>query len=174
MDINNQTVCSTTLPGQAAGTLVQYQITADDTMCNVLSAFGNYTVKQAATINITTNKGNITLGQNITVSGLLIPSSNESRVTLQFLSVNSTKTLDCAVSFDGSFNVTMMPEESGMWMVTAMGLETSTAYPCEVGGLLVTVNEPPLYVKYSLYIIIGLVVTCVVGGVVYFLKFRQR
>jgi LPXTG-motif cell wall-anchored protein len=40
--------------------------------------------------------------------------------------------------------------------------------------LVVTVNEPPIYVKYSLFIIIGLVVALAAGGAVYFLKFREK
>jgi hypothetical protein len=39
---------------------------------------------------------------------------------------------------------------------------------------MVTVTEPPFYVKYSLYIIAGLIAVLVVGGVVYFLKFREK
>jgi hypothetical protein len=36
------------------------------------------------------------------------------------------------------------------------------------------VTEPPIYVKYSLFIIAGLVAAFAVGGVVYFLKFREK
>ena len=39
---------------------------------------------------------------------------------------------------------------------------------------MVTVTEPPIYVKYSLFIIAGLVAALAAGGVVYFLKFRER
>jgi hypothetical protein len=34
--------------------------------------------------------------------------------------------------------------------------------------------EPPVYVKYSLFIIVGFVAACAIGGVVYFLKFRGQ
>jgi LPXTG-motif cell wall-anchored protein len=36
------------------------------------------------------------------------------------------------------------------------------------------VTEPPIYVKYSLFIIAGLVAALAAGGVVYFLKFREK
>ena len=39
---------------------------------------------------------------------------------------------------------------------------------------MVTVAPPPLYVKYSLFIIAGLVAALAIGGVVYFLKFREK
>jgi LPXTG-motif cell wall-anchored protein len=39
---------------------------------------------------------------------------------------------------------------------------------------MVTVTEPPIYVKYSLFIIAGLVAALAAGGVVYFLKFREK
>jgi hypothetical protein len=36
------------------------------------------------------------------------------------------------------------------------------------------VTEPPIYVKYSLFIIAGFVAALAVGGVVYFLNLREK
>src|SRR5208283_5624905 len=47
MNISNQT-CNATIPGQPAGTLVQYQINATDILENNLYASGNYTVENVS------------------------------------------------------------------------------------------------------------------------------
>jgi LPXTG-motif cell wall-anchored protein len=38
---------------------------------------------------------------------------------------------------------------------------------------MITVTEPPVYVKYSIFIIAGLIAALAAGGIVYFLKFKQ-
>ena len=173
MAISNQT-CNATIPGQKAGSLVQFQIDANDVLRNNLKASGNYTVKQQLTLNITAVKDKIRLGENMTVTGILTPNDNESRVKVQFSSSNSTQTVDCFVNGDGTLVASFQPDSFGLWAVTAWSPETQTTYRCDSQGLLVTVTEPPIYVKYSLYIIVGLVAVLVVGTVVYFLKFRER
>ena len=76
MDISNQT-CNATIPGQPAGTLVQYQINATDILENGLYASGNFTVKEPLTLNITAVKNKIRLGENITINGILTPNYND-------------------------------------------------------------------------------------------------
>ena len=93
---------------------------------------------------------------------------------VQFSSVNSTQTVDCAVSSNGTFVATFRPDASGLWVVTATCPETQTSYSCYSQQLTITVTPPPLYVKYSLFIIAGLVAAMAAGGVVYFLKFRGK
>ena len=66
------------------------------------------------------------------------------------------------------------PKASGVWAVSASSPETQTSWRADSGQLALTVNEPPFYVKYALYIVIGLVAACAVGGVVWFLKFRGK
>ena len=75
MAISNQT-CNATIPGQKAGSIVQYRIVANDLLQNNITATGNYTVKQQPTLNITAVKDTIVLGENITVTGQVIPSDN--------------------------------------------------------------------------------------------------
>jgi hypothetical protein len=173
MDVNNQ-VCNGTIPGQKAGSLVQYRIRATDVYKNGLKASGNYTVKEPVTVNITALKDKILLGENITIAGVLTPNDNYSRVNVQFSSINSTKTVNCTVNSNGTFVATFQPVSSGLWAVTATSPETQTSYRCDSLELMVTVTEPPFYVKYSLFIIAGLVAALAVGGVVYFLKFREK
>jgi hypothetical protein len=78
------------------------------------------------------------------------------------------------VNSNGTFVATFQPDSSGLWAVTATSPETQTSYRCDSQELMVTVTEPPFYVKYSLFIIAGLVAAFAVGGVVYFLKFRGK
>ena len=80
MDISNQT-CNATIPGQPAGTLVQYQINATDILENGLYASGNFTVKEPLTLNITAVKNKIRLGENITINGILTPNYNDFMAT---------------------------------------------------------------------------------------------
>jgi hypothetical protein len=200
MDISNQT-CNATIPGQPAGTIVQYQINATDILENGLYTSGNYTVKEPLTLNITAVENKIRLGENITINGILTPNYNDSFVALnsnesvtvsnsndsmatpnyngsvaevQFSSVNSTQTVDCIVSSNGTFVATFRPDASGLWTVTATCPETQTSYSCYSQQLTITVTPPPLYAKYSLFIIAGLVAAIAAGGVVYFLKFRVK
>jgi hypothetical protein len=153
---------------------VQYRIRATDVYKNGLKASGNYTVKEPVTVNITALKDKILLGENITISGVLTPNDNYSRVNVQFSSINSTKTVNCTVNSNGTFVATFQPVSSGLWAVTATSPETQTSYRCDSLELMVTVTEPPFYVKYSLFIIAGLVAALAVGGVVYFLRFREK
>ncbi len=91
-----------------------------------------------------------------------------------FTGINSTQTVDCLVSDNGTFAANFQPDSFGLWAVTATSPEPQTSYRCDSQELMVTVTEPPFYVKYSLYIIAGLIAVLVVGAVVYFLKFRER
>jgi hypothetical protein len=172
MDISNHT-CNATVPGQPAGTLVQYRLDANDTLNNALSAEGNYTVKNQPSLNFTVEE-TIVLGQNLTITGTLTHCDNQSSVTVKIFNANNTESLLCPVLSDGSFTCSFQPSSSGNWSIVANSPETQTSWSCGSSQLLVTVKEPPLYVKYSLYIIIGLVAASAAGGVVWFLKFRGK
>jgi hypothetical protein len=173
MSVNNQ-ICNGTIPGQKAGSLVQYRITANDVYKNILKASGNYTVKEPATVYITAAKDKMNWGDNITIAGVCSPNYNDSVVNVQFSNLNFTYVANCTVSSNGTFVATFLPTISGPWSITATSPETQTTYRSDSQELIVIVDEPPFYVKYSLFIIIGIVAVSVAGGVVYFLKFRER
>jgi hypothetical protein len=116
--------------------LVQYQIEAIDVLKNKLEAAGNYTVKAPSTLNITAVKDKIRLGENITIAGVLTPNDNYSSVEVQFSSINSTQTVDCVVSSNGTFVATFQPDSSGLWAVTATSPETQTSYRCDSQNVL--------------------------------------
>ncbi len=173
MTIINQT-CSATVPGQTAGKTVQYRIDAIDVLKNSLSATGSYTVKNQPKLNITIAKDTVVIGQNITVEGVLTPSDADSAVDIQFMSSTETVTVTCEVAVNGSFSGSFGPQTAGDWSVLANALETDVSWGCSSSQYMITVNEPPLYIKYGLYIVIGMIAACAVGGVVYYLKFRGR
>jgi hypothetical protein len=139
-----------------------------------MTAKGNYIVKIPQTLDITAIKDTIILGENITIAGTLTPNDNSSKVKVQFLSANSTETITCIVSDNGTFIASYKPDSSGVLAVSATSSETPTSWRSDSGQLEVTIKEPPFYVKYSLFIIIGLVAASAVGGAVWFLKFRGK
>jgi len=131
-------------------------------------------VKTQPTLTVNLAKEIITLGQNITITGTYTPNAENATVEVQYFSSNATETLICPVAADGSFTGSFQPDSPGTWCVLAKSPETHTHWATTGPQLIVSVNEPPVYVKYSLYIIIGLVVALAVSGAVYFLKFRNR
>ena len=173
MAISNQT-CDATIPAQQAGSLIQYRVNANDVLKNNLTATGNYTVKELLTLNITAVKEPIVLGENITITGTLTPNGSNSSVQVQCYQGNSTQTIDCLMDENSTFTASFRPETSGMWIVTASVPETSAAWACFSGDLLVTVNEPSFTAKYGLYIVAGLIAALAAGGAVYYLKFMER
>jgi hypothetical protein len=173
MQICNQT-CNATIPGQIAGAFVLYRITASDVLKNNLEITGNYTVKERSTLNITTTKNKVTLEENITINGVLTPNLSLTIVKVEFLSGNETRTLNPVVSNNGSFSASFKPAFSGNWSVIASLPETQTTYQSFSQQLQITVIEPPVYVKYALFIVLGLVGAIAAGGAVYYLKFKGR
>ncbi len=173
MVIDNRT-CSTAIPEQAAGTLIQYRVDAYDIYKNKLTAIGNYTVKQPLTLNITAAKETLRLGENITIAGTVTPTIEQTAIIVQFNSNNSTKIVSCNVTSAGTFTASLQPDSPGLWSISAMATETPISYTAASSELIVTVTEPPIYIKYSMFIIGGLIAALAAGGVVYYLKFRGR
>ena len=173
MSIVNHT-CSTTIPGQAAGSIVQYRIEAIDSLRNVLVASGNYTVKMASTLDFELVQEKIRLGENITVNGVLSPVTNASSVRLDVFGVNFNQTVSCKVDSDGSFSASFRPPNSGNYSIIATSPETPVSFRADGPELFFSVAEPPLYIKYSIPIIGVIVAFSVVGSLLYFFKFRER
>ncbi len=173
MAVSNQT-CNATIPGQAAGAKVQYRVDAVDVIENLFFTTDSYTVKAQPTLTMTVSHEEVVLGQNITLTGILTPYDNQSVINVQYFNSNTTETISCPVDEDGSFTVNIQPTDSGTWAILAESPETETLWKTGSPQFLVNIKEPPLYVKYSLYIIIALIVSCAVGGAVWFLKFRNK
>jgi hypothetical protein len=173
MVVSNRT-CNATIPPQKAGSLVQYQVDATDILKNNMTATGDYSVKEQSALTITAVENQIKLGENMTVHGNLTPAITDSLVNVQFSRSNSTQTLNCTVSHNGTFTANFKPATSGNWSIIAFMDENDMSWRCDSQPLTVQVDEPPLYVKYGLYIVIGLVAASAAGGAVYYFKFRER
>jgi hypothetical protein len=173
MAVDNRT-CNATVSGQPAGTFIQYLLEANDVQKNYLTASGNFTVKQQSALNITAQRESVTLGENITVSGVISPRNESLPVKVGFSGENATEEVQCKILEDGSFTVSFLPNASGLWSVQAISPGTGTVYECKSPELLIMVEAPPFYVAYLLYIAGGAVGGVVVGLVVYLRKFRNR
>jgi hypothetical protein len=173
MEISNRT-CNTTIPGQTTGSVVQYRVDVNDSLNNAMTATGNYSVKEQPTLNFIAAEEVIVLGENVTFTGILTPSNKESTVMIDVFSASSTETLTCRVLSDGTFSASFQPSTSGNWSAVANSPETQTSWRCDSAQLLITVKEPPIYIKYSTYIIIVLAAVSAAGGAIWFLKFRGR
>jgi hypothetical protein len=172
MAVENRT-CNVTLPGQAAGTFIQYEVDASDVLKNNLTVSGSFPVKFPAVLNITAQH-EVTIGDNITVTGTISPLNESVPVSVVFSGVNTTEKVECAPSENGTFTASFLPDMLGPWDVHAESAETGAVYGCVSLEVIVSVVEPPFYVTYMLYIVGGVVGGIVAGVAVYLRKFRNR
>jgi len=173
MEIENRT-CSAVIPTQKAGTLVEYHVTANDVLMNALSAEGNFTVKQSATLNITAVRDKVRVGENITISGTLTSQNSSVPVTVQFMSANETVEVNCQTLENGTFTLNFRANSSGVWVIQAMFAGGNAVYPSDSNPVMVKVEEPPFYVKNGIFIGGGFMGAVVVGGVVFFVRKRRQ
>jgi hypothetical protein len=173
MEINGQ-ICKIILPGQPAGTMVKYRISAIDVLRNSLNASGSYIVKEQPTLNITIVKDKLRYNENVTIVGFLKPCLNGSNVSLRFENGNLTRESSCQLDRNGSFTCSLKLPSAGTYFIYASSPETSNQYSCLSQEVMVTMGEPPLYVKYQIQIIAGLAIIAGIGGAVYYLKFRGK
>jgi hypothetical protein len=173
MAVSNMT-CNATIPQQTAGSVVEYTVQAIDTIKNTLEATGNFTVKYPSSItDFNATRMTVTLGENITAAGTLSPEAGGAPVTVSFVSVNATETVECTALGNGTFTASFQPETTGIWMVQAVFAGNSSIYECESAIVQVTVEEPSSILMYGL---IGGGVgggLAAVGAVVYVKKYRQ-
>ncbi|MBN1245626.1 Ig-like domain repeat protein [Candidatus Bathyarchaeota archaeon] len=174
MVVSNMT-CNATIPQQEAGSYVEYAVQATDTIKNMLTATGNFTVKYISAItDFNATRMPVTLGDNITVTGTISAEAGGAPVTVTFMSVNSTETLQCTALGNGTFTASFQPATTGDWIVQAAFAGNSSIYECESETVMLTVEEPSFLVTYGLYIGGGVGGgLAAVGAVVYIKKYRQ-
>jgi hypothetical protein len=170
MEIVGNRTCETVIPGQAAGTIVNYTVTANDTLEDVLSANGSYPVKYASTLNFTVAKIDARLGEDVTISGYLQPETGGLPVRIIFSSTNETEAMTCFTLNDGSFTADFKPTTVGVWIVQAEFIGSASMY--ESGSLMTVQVEESLLTKYSYYIFGGLTAIIAAGLVIYVRKLR--
>jgi len=172
MEILNDRTCRTVIPGQAAGTFVSYKVEASDVLENVLVAYGNYSVKHPSVLNLTMIGEAVCLGENITVRGDLTPAAEGLPVTVYFTSANESKQITCYTLADGTFTASFKPEIVDAWKAQAKFIGDEFRYESLSSQLMIRVEEPPFWVKYSLYIGGGICGIAIIGVIVYWRKSR--
>jgi hypothetical protein len=173
MEIFEAKTCRVIVPGQDAGSFVNYVVEATDELDNSLVATGNYSVKHLTSLNISLTQEAIHVGGNITVKGYLTPQDDNVPVTVSFISTNKTERVTCYTIANGSFIGSFRPQTLGVWRVRAELVEDEFRYGSISAELSAHVEEPPLWLKYQYYIGGGLGAVAVLGVVVYLKKFRE-
>jgi len=174
MAVSNMT-CNATIPQQEAGSVVEYTVQATDTIKNTLEATGNFTVKYLSSItDFNATCMTVTLGENITATGTISAEAGGAPVTVTFMSVNTTETVECTALENGTFTASFQPETTGDWIVQAAFAGNSSIYECESETVMVTVEEPSFFAMYGIFIGGGVGGgLAAVGAVVYVKKYRE-
>ena len=173
MKTENRT-CTAAIPPQKAGTLVEYRVTANDTLMNMLQAEGNFTVKNQATLNITAVREKTRLGENTTIRGMLQGQNGTAPVVLQLLSSNETVQVEGTTLENGTFTASFQLNNTGIWMAQAMFAGDGNTFPCESNLLMLTVEDQPFYVKNGVFIGGGFLGVICIGGVVFYIRKRRQ
>jgi hypothetical protein len=175
MELIDNRTCTGTVPGQPAGTTVIYEVNAVDVFESALNFRGNYTVKYASQLNFTLKSSSITIGENITLSGLVTPPVGNITVTLIFTSANGTVTNIVQASENGTFTSTFKPAMQGTWLVRATFKGNEILYESSSQTSNFVVNPPSFFSQYSTYIFVGVGggASVVIAAVVYVKKLRE-
>jgi hypothetical protein len=153
--INNRT-CTATIPGQPAGTTVEYEAEAKDVFENTLIYTGNYTVKYSSQLNITLKADSISIGDNITLTGLVTPPPSENiTINLVFTSTNGTFKQTAYTQNNGTFTTSFKPATQGNWLVQATFKGNNMLYEGESLPIRFKVNPPSFLTQYAMYIYAG-------------------
>jgi hypothetical protein len=171
MQIVGNTTCEAVIPGQPAGTIVNYTVTANDTLEDVLSASGSYPVKYASTLNFTVATINARLGENVTINGYLQPGTAGLPVIVSFISTNETEEMTCFTFTGGNFTVNFKPATVGTWIVQAQFDGSASMY--ESDNFMTVQVEQSLLAAYSYYIFGGLSAVIALGLLMYVRKLRK-
>lgn len=156
MQLTDSRTCTATIPEQAAGTTVGYEARATDVFENTLVYRGNFSVKYASQLNLTLKTKEISIGQNITVTGQIIPPFENLFLTLSFTSENGTIRKTVYSAEEGNFSSSFKPTVEGVWLVQAIFSGDNATYPCSSESLQFKVNPPSFLSQYSTYILAGI------------------
>jgi hypothetical protein len=173
MEILDNRTCKATIPGQPAGTVVDYRVEANDTLENVLVVNGTYSVKDELMFNVTLAQEVVTLGDNVTVLGSATPVNRTIPITVLFISTNGTKQMVCYTDANGTFSASFRPEAVGVWGVQASFGGDAFLYGNVSQRVSVEVVEASFLVKYSLYIGGGVGAAVVVVAIVFWRRSKE-
>jgi hypothetical protein len=173
MKITNQT-CSAAVPTQKAGTQVNYQVNASDTLMNDLYTEGNFTVKQLVTINITTTQKTALVGENFTIQGTVTGISRNTTVTVQVMNAKETHDYQPTVTQKATFTISSPANATGTWFMQATFAGDDTAYSAYSNQLMVTVEAQPFLAKNGMFIGGGGFFGVVALALFYYIKKRRQ
>ncbi|HXX87117.1 MAG TPA: hypothetical protein VEH86_01555 [Candidatus Acidoferrum sp.] len=163
--------CTAVIPGQPAGTTIEYVVTADDVLENVLSANGSYPVKYASTLNFTQTQIGASPGDNVTIKGYLTPQTANVPIVVTIASTNESEDIVCYTLNDSTFSVSFEPPTVGTWIASARFNGTDTLFGSDSSIATVVVEEGVL-AKYSLYIFGGIGALAMISVVLYVRRIR--
>jgi hypothetical protein len=156
MQLTDTRACTATVPGQAAGTTVSYEAKAIDAFENTLVYRGNFSVRYASQLNLTLKTKEISIGQNITVTGWITPPFENLALTLSFTSENGTIKQTVYSAEEGNFSSSFKPTMEGHWLVQAIFSGDNVTHPCSSESLQFKVSPPSFLSQYSTYILAGI------------------
>ncbi|MCW4052012.1 MAG: hypothetical protein NWE78_02230 [Candidatus Bathyarchaeota archaeon] len=154
MHVSNKT-CNATIPGQEPGETVFYYLEAFDILDNVMLVNGSFQVKYPTSVNFTLASDTATIGENISISGIVKPPSQiePASVILILTSLNgSTLEQHVFVESNGSFSISIRPFLLGSWRIRAHFLGDQGRYESFSEAQEFVVVEPSFVTKYSIYI----------------------
>lgn len=155
MQILENRTCKGVIPAQVAGTAVNYSVTVHDSLKNVLTANGSYSVKYLSAINFSSPEMEARPGENLTITGYLSPQVQGAAIAIYITSANDTKELTCLTQENGTFSADFKPETVGTWIAHAEFNGSTSVYESASSLLTIRVEEP-LATKYSFYILGGI------------------
>lgn len=165
--------CRAVIPGQDAGTTVNYMIRTMDILENILITQGNYTVKHDSTLNLSIINEKCIIGENITFRGHLTPPNENLPVNIRFTSPNGSQYMTCYTFPNGTFKDSYRPKKIGIWKIEAEFKEDEFRYGTTSSDIPFKVTEPPLLVKYGIFIGGGLGAAFAVAVIIYIKKSRE-
>lgn len=155
MLLTDNRTCSANVPGHPAGTTITYKIEAVDILENVLTYNGSYVVKYLSQLNLTLKTNAISIGENVTLTGLITPPAENLTIILVFTSTNATLEQKVYTREEGAFAASYKPLAEGSWMVQAIFEGDNMLYESTSPMLRFRVNPPSLLSQYSMYIYLG-------------------
>ena len=173
MRVPDNRTCSVTIPGQPAGTILEYNVIAEDVLENLLTYNGSYPVKFASQLNVTLVTSVISIGENITVKGFTTPNVVNRSVILIYTSANSTSQHTVYTSTNGSFSSSFKPLTVGSWGLKVFTEGNEFFHGSQTVHLNFKVEPPSFFRQYSMYIYAGIGVAMVGTAIIYLKKFRE-
>jgi len=136
----NQTYVGT-IPGQPAGTTIEYKISASDKAGNKAEVQDSYVVKNPTNITCSLSKPVIYYGENITVTGSI--SHGGATVTLNYTSNAVVVSKLLSTDSNGFFSDISIPNNVGPWAVLVSWAGNETCFGASSGYKNFTVEKTP-------------------------------